>query len=152
MDFLSWAVFTLENQEQGSATRRSDRGTRPSVEKIIKTGQNVQFSIKSTGYHLNHTWGSGGISSMWRFPVSSTFWKEKWYQSPNYHDHRWSLVQIIMTLSTWSGSHLSSFWLRRKDKTSLSCSLAAIKLKYLPPKKKKIDQVTLRLRDLCLLT
>ena len=61
---LSCPVLTLENQEQGSATQRIDRGTKPSVEKINITGQNVQLSIKRTGYHSNHTWGSGGISSM----------------------------------------------------------------------------------------
>ena len=53
-DILSCPVLTLENQEQGSATRRIDLGTKPSIEKIITTGQNVQLSINRTEFSAQH--------------------------------------------------------------------------------------------------
>ena len=73
----------------------------------------LQPSINRTRHNLNPTWGSGGISSICRVPVSSTFWQK--------------------TSQLRQVDHLSSLWLGREDETSLSCSFTAIELKYLPP-------------------
>ena len=87
----------------------------------------LQPSINRTRHNLNPTWGSGGISSICRVPVSSTFWQK--------------------TSQLRQVDHLSSLWLGREDETSLSCSFTAIELKYLPPgfqSMKKRLEVTLR--------
>ena len=97
----------------------------------------LQPSINRTRHNLNPTWGSGGISSICRVPVSSTFWQ-------------WCVKKVKLKTQTCQLRqlhHLSSLWLGREDETSLSCSFTAIKLKYLPPglqSMKKRLEATLR--------
>ena len=87
----------------------------------------------------NITWGSGGISSMWRFPVSSTFWTFQNNNTTNFIIISplilFILPEPLLFLSNsplWF-SHLCPLWFWGEDETSLSCSFAPVKLKYFPP-------------------
>ena len=61
----------------------------------------LQPSINRTRHNLNPTWGSGGISSICRVPVSSTFWQ--W--SVKKVKHKKNHVNFVR-LTTWAPSDL----------------------------------------------
>ena len=78
----------------------------------------LQPYIDRTRCNLNHTWGSGGISSICRFPVSSTFSQKSYIFS---HDTINLIFLVIMIPSTRSASspELPRTWEGRRDKPFL---------------------------------